>query len=94
VHGFGELEATIMDRLWSRDAPATVRDVLNDLRRRREIAYTTVLTVMDNLYKKGWLRREPPDGRTDRAASHVGPLQHTPVRASAHVHQKAASTQC
>jgi predicted transcriptional regulator len=35
-----------------------VREVLNELRQRREIAYTTVLTVMDNLYRKGWLRRD------------------------------------
>ena len=59
MHGFGELEAVIMERLWLRAEPATVRDVLTDLRQHREIAYTTVLTVMDNLYKKGRLRREP-----------------------------------
>jgi len=58
VQGFGELEAAIMERLWSHGEPATVREVLTELRRRREIAYTTVLTVMDNLYKKGWLHRD------------------------------------
>jgi predicted transcriptional regulator len=58
VRGFGELEAVIMDVLWSRQDPATVREVLTHLRQHRQIAYTTVLTVMDNLYKKGWLRRE------------------------------------
>lgn len=47
-----------MDRLWSRQDPATVRDVVEDLRREREIAYTTVMTVMDNLHGKGWLERE------------------------------------
>jgi predicted transcriptional regulator len=45
VHGFGELETAIMDRLWSRDEPATVRDVFNELRQRRQIAYTTVEPV-------------------------------------------------
>ncbi|WP_051778403.1 BlaI/MecI/CopY family transcriptional regulator [Kitasatospora phosalacinea] len=29
-----------------------------DLRSEREIAYTTVMTVLDKLYRKGWVRRE------------------------------------
>lgn len=65
MRGFGELEAKIMDRLWSRAAPATVREILDDLRADRQIAYTTVMTVMDNLHKKGWLQRER-DGRAYR----------------------------
>jgi len=67
LRGFGELEAAIMDRLWSRGEPATVREVLAELRGDRELAYNTVLTVMDNLFKKGWLRRER-DGRAHRYA--------------------------
>ena len=47
-----------MDRLWSRQDSATVREILDELRREREIAYTTVMTVMDNLHSKGWLERE------------------------------------
>jgi predicted transcriptional regulator len=35
----------------------TVRDVVEDLQTYREIAYTTVMTVMDNLHRKGALRR-------------------------------------
>ena len=62
---FGDLEAAIMDRLWERGTPSTVREVLQDLLPQRELAYTTVLTVTDNLLKKGWLRREP-DGRAHR----------------------------
>ena len=54
---FGDLEAAVMDRMWSYGRAASVRDVLEDLQRDRSIAYTTVMTVMDNLYKKGWLRR-------------------------------------
>lgn len=65
MRGFGELEAKIMDRLWSRHEPATVRDILEDLRADRVIAYTTVMTVMDNLHTKGWLQREL-DGRAYR----------------------------
>jgi predicted transcriptional regulator len=75
VHGFGELEAAIMERLWQRSEPATVRDILTDLRQHREIAYTTVLTVMDNLYKKGSLRREPA-GRAFRYTPVAGREQH------------------
>lgn len=67
MRGFGDLEAVIMDRLWSRDSSATVRDVLEDLSADRKIAYTTVMTVMDNLYRKGWLTREL-DGRAFRYA--------------------------
>ncbi len=54
---FGELEAVIMDLLWSRGGSATVRDVLQDLRRGRSIAYTTVMTVMNNLHRKHLLAR-------------------------------------
>ena len=53
----GELEARVMRRIWDRGGPVTVRDITDDLRRDRPIAYTTVMTVMDNLRKKGWLRR-------------------------------------
>src|SRR5688572_5196267 len=48
-----------MQRLWTRAEPATVRDVLTELVRDRDLAYTTVLTVMEKLYRKGWLGREP-----------------------------------
>ena len=61
----GDLEAQVMRRIWVRGKPATVRDIVGDLRCERPIAYTTVMTVMDNLRKKGWLRREP-DGRAYR----------------------------
>ena len=56
---FGELEAAVMQRLWSYGKPATVREMLEDLNRDRSLAYTTVMTVMDNLHRKGWLRRQP-----------------------------------
>jgi predicted transcriptional regulator len=62
---FGELEAVIMDRVWERGRPALVREILDDLSHDRSLAYTTVMTVMDNLYRKGWLRRER-DGRAWR----------------------------
>ncbi|MER6176091.1 BlaI/MecI/CopY family transcriptional regulator, partial [Streptosporangium sp. NPDC001681] len=59
MRGLGDLESTVMERLWSYHRPASVRDVLEDLRRERDIAYTTVMTVMDKLQKKGLLRRKP-----------------------------------
>ena len=65
MRGFGELEAAIMSALWDRPEPASVREVLSDLRPERDLAYNTVLTVVDNLYKKGWLDRTR-DGRAFR----------------------------
>ncbi|MFC5907009.1 BlaI/MecI/CopY family transcriptional regulator [Streptacidiphilus monticola] len=63
----GELENEVMTRLWQWNRPVTVREVLEDLQQEREIAYTTVMTVMDKLFQKGWLRREQ-DGRAYRYA--------------------------
>ncbi|WP_432876830.1 BlaI/MecI/CopY family transcriptional regulator [Kribbella sp. CA-245084] len=65
MRDFGDLEAAVMDRLWTWAKPASVREVLNDLNKDRDLAYTTVMTVMDNLYRKGWLTREL-DGRAYR----------------------------
>lgn len=58
MRGFGELEAVIMDRLWAADEPRSVRVVHEELSPSRRLAYTTVMTVMDNLHRKGWLSRE------------------------------------
>lgn len=52
----GELEATIMDLLWSWNRPASVREILETIQ--KPLAYTTVMTVADNLHGKGWLLRE------------------------------------
>lgn len=54
-----------MTRVWEWNRPVTVREVLEDLTRDRAIAYTTVMTVMDNLRQKGWLRRSA-EGRAYR----------------------------
>ncbi|MFF7989131.1 BlaI/MecI/CopY family transcriptional regulator [Kitasatospora xanthocidica] len=58
LRGLGDLEAEIMDRLWSWERPATVREVVDDLRQQRAVAYTTVTTVADILHTKGWLCRD------------------------------------
>jgi predicted transcriptional regulator len=57
----GDLEARVMRAIWARGKPVTVRDVLGDLQAERSLAYTTVMTVMGNLRKKGWLRRQDED---------------------------------
>ncbi|MEU7045256.1 BlaI/MecI/CopY family transcriptional regulator [Streptomyces varsoviensis] len=64
----GDLEDAVMTRVWEWNRPVTVREVLEDLQRERSIAYTTVITVMDNLYQKGWVRREV-EGRAYRYAA-------------------------
>lgn len=51
-----------MDVLWASPTAMSVRDVQAALAKDRELAYTTVMTVMDRLAKKGQLTREL-DGR-------------------------------
>ena len=58
MRGFGDLEAVIMDLIWDHSAPGvTVRDLFEEMRQERAIAYTTVMSTMDNLHRKGWLVR-------------------------------------
>ncbi|WP_030251473.1 MULTISPECIES: BlaI/MecI/CopY family transcriptional regulator [unclassified Streptomyces] len=54
-----------MSRVWKWNRPVTVREVLEDLQKERSIAYTTVMTVLDNLHQKGWVRRQA-EGRAYR----------------------------
>lgn len=61
----GDLEVRVMRAIWARGQPVTVREVLGDLQAERPLAYTTVMTVMGNLRKKGWLRRHD-EGRAHR----------------------------
>jgi predicted transcriptional regulator len=51
---FGELEAAIMACLWQR-GQATVSEVYKELVAQRDLAYTTVKTVMERLAEKGYL---------------------------------------
>src|SRR5690606_4921464 len=55
--GLGELEAAVMNVLWHAGEPLKVRDVRERLDTGRPLAYTTVMTVLDNLHRKGWARR-------------------------------------
>jgi len=54
----GHLENTVMEILWERGA-SNVRDVSQKLA--RPLAYTTVMTTLDRLYKKGLLDRRKQD---------------------------------
>jgi predicted transcriptional regulator len=51
---FGDLEARIMDALWSAPGALTVREIREQLGDRRS-AYTTVMTVTQRLHVKGWI---------------------------------------
>ncbi len=53
----GELQAQIMEVVWARNC-VTVRDVLHELSATRDLAYTTVMTVMTRLAEQGKLARE------------------------------------
>jgi predicted transcriptional regulator len=61
----GVLEADVMEQLW-RQGEATVRTVLEAINATagKERAYTTVMTVMGNLDRKGLLTRRR-EGKTD-----------------------------
>lgn len=53
-----DLEADIMDVVWTRDWDAfSVSDVQRELSRSRDIAYTTVMTTVGRLHDKGLLER-------------------------------------
>jgi predicted transcriptional regulator len=55
---FGDLEAAIMDVMWAAGEPLRVREVADELNRTRPLAFNTVQTVMENLFRKDWLDRQ------------------------------------
>jgi predicted transcriptional regulator len=54
-------ELEMMKIVWRHDAPVTVRDVYEELRERRPIAYTTVMTSLKTLEQKGYLKATQQD---------------------------------
>lgn len=53
----GDLEVEIMELVWAKANPTvTVRDIHDLLQKKREIAYTTVMTTMARLAEKGILK--------------------------------------
>ncbi|WP_338892132.1 BlaI/MecI/CopY family transcriptional regulator [Rhodococcus sovatensis] len=65
--GLGELERAVMDHLWDSSEPQTVRQVHEALAAHRELAYTTVMTVLQRLAKKQLVVQQ----RDDRAHRYV-----------------------
>src|SRR5499427_10491793 len=65
MRGFGDLESVIMHMVWDHGCSVTVRELFDELRHERSIAYTTVMSTMDNLHRKGWLSRVK-DGKAYR----------------------------
>jgi predicted transcriptional regulator len=51
----GPLEWRVLEALWTRETPAAVRDLLTGF---PETAYTTLMTTLDRLHRKGMLSRE------------------------------------
>ena len=54
----GGLETKVMEVLWDASAPVSVREVHEVLNQSADLAYTTVMTVLDRLAKKGLLLRD------------------------------------
>lgn len=69
----GDLEAEIMQVIWRRGS-ASIREVWDEVKPKRPLAFNTVMTVMNRLVGKGLLRREDRRGnyryhpRLDRQA--------------------------
>jgi predicted transcriptional regulator len=79
-----ELEAEVMDEVWSREQ-VTVREVLESLNRgSKERAYTTIMTVMSRLDTKGLLRRRR-EGKTDVYTPMMSRDEYLEARARAQV---------
>jgi len=76
----GDLERAVMDQLWDNERPQTVREVHNGLLADRELAYTTVTTVLQRLHCKDLVvqiragrafRYAASYGRDELVASHM-----------------------
>jgi predicted transcriptional regulator len=52
---YGPLELRVLEALWSRGTPSCVRDIQPSF---PGVAYTTLMTTLDRLYRKGTLRRD------------------------------------
>lgn len=85
-----ELEAEVMEELWkSGEAPVrAVMDALN-ARTSKERAYTTYMTIMARLHKKGMLVRRR-EGKTDFYAPSQDRDQYLALRARAQVEDLVA----
>jgi predicted transcriptional regulator len=91
VRGFGDLEAEVMHRVWEHDGPVTVRELFEEMLKQRAIAYTTVMSTMDNLHRKGWLSRDK-DGKAYRYAA-VASREEYSARLMSEAMSEAADTE-
>ena len=66
----GELERAVMDHLWSSGEPQTVRQVHEALSARRDLAYTTIMTVLQRLAKKNLVVQHRDDRAHRYAPTH------------------------
>jgi BlaI family transcriptional regulator, penicillinase repressor len=55
VHGLGSLQSEVMELIW-RQKESTVAQLVETIGQRRSITYTTVLSAVQKLEKKGWLK--------------------------------------
>jgi predicted transcriptional regulator len=85
-----ELEAEVMEELW-RSGEAPVRAVMDSLNKSapHERAYTTYMTIMARLYKKGLLVRRR-EGKTDFYAPSLSREEYLAVRARTEVEDLVA----
>ena len=70
----GELERTVMERLWAADGPVSATE-LRDLLTDRGLALTTVHTVLTRLEQKGLVGHD--DARPRRFAARASREEHT-----------------
>ena len=68
--GLGALERAVMDHLWAADDPQTVRQVHDALCIHRDLAYTTVMTVLQRLARKDLVMQIRDDRAHQYAAMH------------------------
>jgi len=68
--GLGALERAVMDHLWASAEPQTVRQVHNAISVHRDLAYTTVMTVLQRLSRKGLVIQIRDDRAHQYAATH------------------------
>ena len=66
----GELEQAVMDHLWSSPEPQTVRQAHESLSTHRDLAYTTVMTVLQRLAKKNLVVQHRDDRAHRYAPTH------------------------
>ena len=79
----GQLESAVMDVVWDRGGWLTPGEVHTELSTRHAVGYTTVMTVLVRLWRKGRLERQrdgrayayhPVETRAEHAAGQMGKL--------------------